>query len=213
MGPTKIFRRTIFNSLSQKPSKGFTLIEMMIVLVIVGAVVTFALPKINGRENNIKSVARRISVLSRSVHNAARLSGRTYRIVFQMGDKNKQLYWVEASTSQGALVEPMSTEESRETGDNKEKRTSNFEIDYTIMKQPSELPGGLIFEDIELASQEKKATQGKAYIHYLPQGFTDEAAVHIGDGKELHWTLRVHPLTGQMETIGRYFTLKDVRAE
>ena len=64
---------------------GFTLIELMVVLAIVGGVVALSMPYLTNRNSQTKAVLRELSVFSRELHTRAKLQGVVYRLVIDMG--------------------------------------------------------------------------------------------------------------------------------
>jgi len=77
-------------------NKGFTLLEMLIVIALLAGIVGIAVPRIRKNNTNAKAVVREITVLSKEVHNFAQLKNATYRIVFNM-TPDIDTYYVEAS--------------------------------------------------------------------------------------------------------------------
>jgi general secretion pathway protein H len=191
----------------------------MIVLVIVTGMITMAMPYINNRNTKVKGFLREFTVLSRELHTKAKLQGVMYRLVLELPEENpsstthrEPRYWVEKSTSQTVLKEDEEKiEDVKKDDEKKAKVPGGFEIDMQIMKKPKTLPGGLYFEKVELTRVKNPITNGKAYIHYLPQGLVDEAAIFIkGEGKQA-WTVAIHPLTGKAELISKSISLREIK--
>jgi general secretion pathway protein H len=76
--------------------KGFTLVEILIVLGIMGAIIALGLGRIRKKDNDIKKVAREFYILGKEVRNKARLKNSTFRLVFQL-DEGQQKYWLESA--------------------------------------------------------------------------------------------------------------------
>jgi hypothetical protein len=87
----------------------------------------------------------------------------------------------------------------------------DFMPDTHITKEPIQLPGDLEFESVELNNLDEPIKQGVVYIHFLPTGFADEAAIHLKRGDKVKWTLYTQPFTGRMEILTEYKSLKDLR--
>lgn len=204
-------------------ARGFTLMELMIVLAIVAGVAVLAMPYIGNRNNQTKSFLRQMVVLSRELHTKAKLQGAVFRLVIDLkqpsisGEGSKQVYWVEKSYKKIVMKKSEEEDALKAARDQKPgekiEDPRGFEMDTSVIKQPRELPPGLKFDRVELTRVKDPITEGKAFIHYLPQGLADEAAIHIkGEGKQA-WTIAVHPLTGKAELITRSMTLKQMRNE
>lgn len=204
-----------------KNSAGMTLVEIMIVTAIIAATLTIATTYIGNRNNDTKKFMRNITVLSRELHNRAKLQGVVYRLVIDMGkfDGNKKtesLYWVEKGNGKMVLSEKEeenALDREKESDPEKKKDPKGFEIDTSLVKEKSKLPTGLSFEKVEITRLKNPVREGRAFIHYLPQGLTDEAAIHIKGEKGQTWTVAIHPLTGKAELITRTLELKDMQSQ
>lgn len=198
------------------------MIEIMIVLAIIGGSIMMALPYITSRNTQTRRFLREFTVLSRELHTKAKLNGVVYRLVIEMpppksnGDLSGQRFWVEKSNS--SLVLSKDEEERtkkllEERDPEKRKDPKGFEVDTQLIKEPRELPAGLYFEEIELTRLPAPVKIGRAYIHYLPQGLVDEAAVHIKGVGTQAWTVAIHPLTGRAELIPKPTPLKEIKSQ
>ncbi|HXE42083.1 MAG TPA: hypothetical protein VN516_03575, partial [Candidatus Baltobacteraceae bacterium] len=85
-----------------------------------------------------------------------------------------------------------------------------FVIDQAITRKPVVLPGGLALKSVELSNLDEPVTKGVVYIHFLPSGFADEAAIHLELGKN-KWTLVTQPFTGRMVILPENKSLKDLQ--
>jgi len=205
----------------RKPG-GFTLIEMMIVLAIIGGMAALAMPYINSRNSKTRTFLRKMTVLSRELHTRAKLQGAVYRLVLDLkkpGDPlkpEKQQYWVEKAA--GHVVMKANEEEAeikRLAEDREEDRQDprGFAPDPSLVKEPTDLPSGMHIDRVELTRVKDPIVEGKVYVHYLPQGLTDEAAIHLKGDKTQVWTISIHPLTGKAELISKQLTLKEIRSQ
>lgn len=193
--------------------RGFTLIEVMIVLALVGALIGYGAPRLFKKQSNIKSVARHFLVLSREIRNKARLSNSTYRLVIQM-EPNNEKYWVEKANGP-QTIDMESIEREREQRKSKYKDDNAprplFQIDKSLTKKEQTLPDGLHFGQVETVNTKAPLNSGTAYIHFFSEGFVEAAAIQITDGNKLTWTLVFNPLTGQADIIEKAQSLKDIQ--
>lgn len=194
-----------------RSQKGFTLIEIMIVLAIIAAVMVVAAPKMMRKSVNVKTVARHFIVLSKEVRNKARLTNSTYRIVISMGEKEEQ-YWVERANG-SRPVDPNAYENAKANDSEKDEDAPPplFQADTSIMRKKETLPEGLRFGSLETTNMKSPLTTGVAYIHFFPEGFVEAAALQLTDGKNLTWTLVFNPLTGQADIVEKAQSLKDLQ--
>jgi prepilin-type N-terminal cleavage/methylation domain-containing protein len=200
---------------------GFTLIELMVVLSIIGGIIALGMPYLSNRNAKVHSMLREMSIMSRELHTRAKLQGAVYRLVIDLGneadgEKAVQKYWIEKANG-GTVVkvneEEQAMQRAKETDEKKRVDPRGFEEDHTILHQPKELPPGLRFEKVELTRSKNPIVHGKAYIHYMPQGLTDEAAIHIKGEKDQAWTIAIHPLTGKAEVMAKPTSLKEISSQ
>lgn len=185
---------------------GFTLIEIMIVLAIIGAALSIGMPRLFRKDNNIKSVTRSFLVLGKEVRNRARLSNSTMRLVLDLDPQNPQ-YWVEKANG-AKLLDPEAEKEAEKTSD--EEKPSEWQVDTVLTKKKKALPSGLYFGAVETIHMKSPQTEGIAYVHFFPEGLMEAASVQITDRKKLTWTLIYNPLTGQADIATEARSLKDV---
>jgi general secretion pathway protein H len=206
-----IYRAKTSNGQSGPKQKGFTLIELLLTLAIVGFVVAIGIPKL-GRSlgSQLRATTRRIVIVNREIHHSARLKHKAYRLVIDFGDKEKKSggsFYVESGSSRELLDDPESTPSLHKSSG--KAPPSPFTVDSEILKKPVELPRGVSFEDVEIEDLKKPVTDGKAYIHFFPQGLIQKAIIHITDGKKIHWSLIINSLTANTEIVDEYIKLKD----
>jgi general secretion pathway protein H len=194
-------------------SKGFTLIELMISIAIIAFVVAVGIPKL-GRStgSQFKAIARKIIVLNKELHHYARLKNKTYRLVMDFGDaEHAPIFYVEsASGAQLADSPDASPTPSRKKGDDK-KPKGPFSVDQEVLKKPISLPYGVTFEDVESETYPKPIKEGKAYIHFYPQGLVQRTIIHLHGGDKFNWSLIVNPLTADTTIRDEYVKLKDLQ--
>jgi general secretion pathway protein H len=189
--------------------RGFTLIEIMVVLAILATIIGLVAPRLIRRDPNIKSVARQFIVMSKEIRNKARLSNSTYRLAFELeGDGGK--YWIEKANGPQP-IDPDAYEKAKDKKDPKEKDGPPplFQVDKSVLKKEQNLPKGLRFGSVETTNMKAPVTSGLAYIHFFSEGFVEAAAVQITNGNKLTWTLVFNPLTGQADIVEKAHSLKD----
>ncbi len=215
-GPRAQIRRSFFR-IPTSVHAGFTLIEVMVVITIIAAVIAVAAPKMFDTKAKIKGAVRRIAVLPREIHNAARLYNSTMRLVLSMPEdpSKEHSYWVESAPGNVVLLsEDQEKEQERLTElqrDKSEQKNNGFSTDPRVMKNPISLPKGLYFVDIEYANRLSAISSGTAYVHFFPQGLVEEALIHISDKKTLNWSIRINPITGKVDLFDHKVSIKELR--
>lgn len=202
-------------------SKGFSFVEMMVVLAIIGIFLTFSARKLVNPNSEMKSAVRRFTATVKKLRNRARIENKTYRLVFDLPpEKEKeQSYWVE-STAKAALLlneeQRETLEEGLEEDEQKQKPDpQGFIPDASIIKDPpATLPRGLFFDYIELANEDVESIKsGRVYIYFFPQGYVQGSAIHLTDRQNLNWTLAIQSLTGQVDIYNNKRDLKEILSQ
>ena len=159
---------------------------------------------------HLKATTRKLVTLSREIHHSARLKNRTYRLIIDFGNAEKKTgpaFYVESGSGRELAPSPDATPPSSFSKET--KQTVAFSTDTELLKRPAELPKGVQFEDVEIENRDKPITEGKAVIYFFPQGLIQKSVIHITDGKKLHWSLIINPLTAETEIRDVYIKLKD----
>jgi prepilin-type N-terminal cleavage/methylation domain-containing protein len=160
-------------------SRGFTLIEMMIVIVVLGVMLALIIPRLGEiGEANLKRSARHLTGMIRFLRDEAQAKKvPQLRLRF---DITEGRYWVE-------WCEPVSNTECEI------KRYSS------AMATEGELSGQTTFRDVKVTSH-----PDEPYIEFTPEGWVERALIHLRDGDNKDFTLRVKPLTGDTELLEGY---------
>ena len=188
---------------------GFTLVEVMIVMVILALMAALIVPNLGGRGNDIREVVNRLTVLGKHLQARARLEQKTFRLVVDMTDDEAHTFYVE-STSGAIFIETEPTEEE-EPDEEAPPVTGGFAMDPDFSKSPRALPDSLMFADVEVSYREDPITEGRAYVHFFPQGMVEEVVIHITDGENLNWSITYAPLTGKGHVLSTHVRLRDLR--
>jgi len=195
-------------------SNGFSLLEITVVIVIIGTMLSLAISRTTFNKNDNRKVFRDIVITVKEIRNRAKLYNTTYRIAFRLNENN-QAYWVEKASSPTLLNKEFLDLERDEKqknlkDDDPEKFKSAFQVDTSYSKKEKTLPSGYIFKSIESGPHEVVFTDGNAYIHFFSQGLIEPVALQIQDPKNNIWTLVFNSITGQADIIDGAKTLKDL---
>lgn len=195
-------------------ARGFTLIEMLVVLAIVVMIIGLALSSIGDTgTTKLRVQSNRLAAALRHTYSRSVAHGLYMRMVF---DLDANAYWVEASDQPIFLPavkrnegdDPDApTKEEEEQAKIDERRSKNdtphfrlprakFQTDGVIPKVT--LERGVELHGVLTSGQEEEFFNGKAYVHFFPNGWVEPAIIHISDGEEAFFTLVVDPLTGKV---------------
>ncbi len=166
------FRTSCF-ALDTSHSKGFTLIELTIIIVILGVMLSLIIPRLGEiGEANLKRSARHLTGMIRFLRDESQATKAVYRLRF---DVQAGRYWAEVMTV---------------TSD----KTVEFMKYSSAMGSEGSLSGQTTFRDVKVAGH-----PDDPYIQFTPDGWVENALIHLRDGDEKDFTLIVNPLMGSTE--------------
>jgi len=166
----------------KKNCYGFTLIELMVVIVVFGVVLAFIIPKLGEiGEANLRRSSRHLTGVIRYLRDDAQATKNVYRLRFDVQGGH---YWPEVLTL---------------TND----KTVEFKRYESAMASEQSLYGQTTFRDVSVASH-----PDDTYMQFTPDGWVERAAIHLRDGDNKDFTLRVNSLTGNTELVEGYEEVK-----
>jgi general secretion pathway protein H len=203
------------NRTSKLEQAGFTLIEIMIVIAIMAAVIAVGAPKLLNTSAQMRSTVRKLAIATREIRNTARLGNVTSRLVISMSEEKGYSYWVESAPGNATMLSADQEKEMKALTESQRSETAvkpEFQTDTHVIKRPIQLPRGMIFESVEYAAAGREPiVAGTAYVHFFPQGLSEEVAIHMSNRKTLNWTVSINPLTGRADIWERKIALKELR--
>ena len=159
-------------------NRGFTLIELAMVILVIGIVGALAVPRIAGvlERQQMRQTINVMRGIVRYLQARAALTKRVYRLVF---DLDRQVLSICYLTADGC--QPEQTRELR---------------DYV-------LPAAVHILDV-VSPQGEKIREGAAMTHFHPTGLAEPSTIHLeGDNKQ--WaTVMIEPLAGGVRVIDGY---------
>ncbi len=165
-------------------TKGYTLIELMVVIVLFGLILTIAAPRFRDAvlTDNLKGTTRRLIGLIKELRSDA-IQKRTDQILFF--DLESNSYWHGPADM---------TEEGR---------------DLFRERNANELPGDVRITDIWTKGGGKKMA-GELAIRFHKKGYTQQSAIHLEseDGRE--FTLLLRPFLPGVKVFENYVEFEDL---
>jgi len=165
-----------------KSSKGYTLIELVVVVSLIGIMAVLAVPRFRYAllTDDLKSGTRKMAGLIKNIRNEAI---RTQKAHYLRLDLESNQFWTDSAAM---------TEEER----------------VLARKKAFSLPEGVRFEDVWFKGKGKK-TDGTAYITFSRKGYAPQSAIHLGieDGESL--TLVVSPFQQGVKIVKDYIDLEN----
>lgn len=192
-------------------SKGFTLIEMLVVISLIVMIFVLAMPNISSSFRlSLSSTARGMASVITEAYNASVITGKVYRVAF---DLKKNTYWIE----QGGTQVLLDTKESKDKEEARRKfmkpgetaPPSGFTMDTTITRKKQSLPTGVTYEDVMNELSKDPIIEGIAYSHFFPHGLTEQTIIHIQDTSQHHASLVITSVIGQTDVYDRYISKKE----
>lgn len=199
----------------QYGEKGYTLIEMLVVVALIGLISAFALPSVNNYfKLSLNSATREMASVVKETYNSAAMTGKVYRIVY---DFKAGSFWVESGPST-VLLDTTETREreqrrKRFAKDSDKPPASEFTMDKSVTRKKISLPRGVDFEDLITEQSSEPITEGTAYTHFFPNGMTEQTVIHLKDNSNHHVTLIITPLIGRTRLVERYLSKNEIYGE
>lgn len=167
-------------------SRGFTLIELTMVILVIGIVGALVLPRFGGLLDR-QQMRRTVNVVRgmvRQLHAKAALTKRVYRLTFDLDQQLLSVCFLESQPATGAA-------------------------DDTCVAEPSRGMRGYAMPDavelLDVVSFEgKKVREGTAMTHFHPTGLAEPSVVHLQTPDESHVTLFIEALAGRVKVVYGY---------
>jgi prepilin-type N-terminal cleavage/methylation domain-containing protein len=170
---------------------GFTLVELVVVMALMGVVVGFALPRFHRMTSGdaTDDLIQWIGLKVQSLREKAQIEQRPWDLVFDF----------DAGEIRTATVErPMEEEEVPE-------QTSMQEPERRAMADAGADSGRIV--DVILAP-DQKASSGEITIRFYPQGYADSALIHLVDGEGIYRTLKIEPFLVRIKQFESYINFE-----
>lgn len=166
-----------------KDTEGYTLIELVVVIVLIGMMMTLTIPKLRSVNlfDDLKSSTRRMAGLIRSTRYDAIRDNIAYRLHFDLESRE---FWVDS---------PAMSEEEK----------------ARAREDASGMADDIFVEDITY-SNEKKAITGSSSILFTKKGYIQPAIIHLGSKGGKRFSLIMSPFLGKVKVFDDYVDYDDL---
>ena len=163
--------------------KGFTLIELMVILVFIGIVLTFTMPKVQTGivTDDLKATTRKMIGLIRGLKDEA---VREHKTCFLHFDLESDRYWIDSTV--------MSEEERARAAEN-----------------AFALPGGVHVLDVWFRDKGKQMI-GQTAIRFSEKGYIQPSVIHLGSEDDRVFTLELSPFLGKVKVYEEYIEFENL---
>ncbi len=163
-----------------KLDRGYTLIELSLIILLIGVILVFVLPKLdNLGDTKLRATARQLAGKIQSLYDESVLKKKPYQIVFDI--TNRTYSFSEISDEESSVI----SDAAKETG----------------------LTEKVYIKDIVIPA-EGRITEGKVTIRFFPDGYVEKNTIHLSDGKK-DFTLATTPLTGKVKVMEGYVEVSE----
>ena len=152
----------------RRPGRGFTLIELMVVMLLISIVLAITLPKFGGGafQDPVKKLSRWMINTVKTLRSAAIQQQKTQGLVIDLS--NRRMWLVNDAMDEEAV----------------QAAASNKAV---------ELPDAIRYMDVQFPQQERE-TSGTAEIRFYPAGYSDQVLIHLETEDNEKVTYLVEPL-------------------
>jgi prepilin-type N-terminal cleavage/methylation domain-containing protein len=156
---------------------GFTILEMLVVLAVIGIIAVVALPRVGLLDSaELRAAGRNVAGTVRLTYSSAVMSRTPYRMVFDLGC---QCYWIE-----------------KRSGDKYVK------ADDPLLAR-RELPESVMIKRVQAMDRDCSG-QCQQYIYFTPGGYVEEASIYLATANEDNpqvVSVFTQPMTGRADVV------------
>ena len=169
-----------------RSERGFTLIELTMVILVIGIVGALVLPRFGGLldRQQLRRTVNVVRGMVRQLHAKAALTKRVYRLTFDLDEQQLTVCFLESLPATGSADDACVAEPSREMRG------------YTM-------PDAVQLLDV-VSFEGKKVREGTAMTHFHPTGLAEPSVVHLQTPDEAHVTLFIEALAGRVKVVYGY---------
>jgi general secretion pathway protein H len=180
-------------SLKRRSLSGFTLIELILVLVIVGFLISLVAPAITSTAGlNLRTAAKRIAAGLRYARSQAVTMGDVYQVVFNIEQNEMTIERIAEEDPYGLPTRGSRWWEAGEDEDEEEGAEEPAREQYA--KETYRLPKGVTI--VSVIADDEEIDQGEVLIDFYPNGSCTGGDVFLMDDKERTYRIALEFITG-----------------
>ena len=173
------------------PQAGFTLIELILVLVIAGLIISLVAPAITSTTGlNLRTAAKRVAAGLRYARSQAVTTGDVYQVVFNIEQNGMT---IERVAEKGAYGLPSGGSRWWEAGEDEEEGAGEAGRKQ-YEKKAYRLPRGVSIARVD--ADDEEIDQGEALIDFYPNGSCSGGDIFLVDDKERMYRVALEFITG-----------------
>jgi prepilin-type N-terminal cleavage/methylation domain-containing protein len=153
---------------AKRSGQGFTLIELMVVMMLISIVLAIAIPRFGGGafQDPVKKLSRWMIVTVRALRSAAIQQQKTQGLVIDLS--NRRMWMVNEAMDEEA-------------------------VQASASDKALSIPDAIRHMDVQFPQQEI-ISSGTAEVRFYPAGYSDQVLIHIETDDEEKLTFLVEPL-------------------
>lgn len=168
----------------RKNANGFTILELMIVIVIAGLMLSITVPVVRETllHDNLKTASRKLVATISWLRSKSVSEYRDHILMFKIDEPQK--YWHEASNMDEAQL-------------------------LDVREQATTFPDDVRIVDIDFFGTEK-IINGEIGIKFSKKGYIGYTLIHLADKSDRKFTLIIEPFLGKVKIMEDYLNFEDI---
>jgi general secretion pathway protein H len=192
---------------------GFSLIELIIVIAIIGIMGFFVIPKLSSiRGVELKKTSADLGRVIKYVYNKSVMQNKKFRLVYDFESRSISVEYEEEKKEEEKKTDDESGEviiESEEKRDEKSPEDKyliegKFVEDTDMLNKKLYLPKTVKFNGIYTFHNQEISREGKDYTMILPTGFVEKTIIYLEDNYNRIYSIRINPQTGTIKIFNDY---------
>jgi prepilin-type N-terminal cleavage/methylation domain-containing protein len=185
--------------------RGFTLIELMIVLAIMGVVIAFVGPRVAGGLTgmNIRTAALQTAAMLRYARSKAVNTGCAYHVIFDRAERRVIL--LQAASEEGSSPQPPGMDMGAVQSGLDMQIPDDFDAAGAVQQAEPEqkhypLPDGVFFENVIIADVDSAGLGDEMVmmLTFYTNGTNLGSVVTIADERDRRYSITIEPVSGSV---------------